>query len=91
MWFFIWHFSIGRYIRRVHLACFVEWMADGGWFGRGYSRGLYAGELFCCVKLYNFWTGDHGAVSHAYHSIVMKNLPRNDKSQPYEFVSRHTW
>lgn len=81
MWFFILHFSIGRYIRRVRLACFVQW-----WTADGLDVAIHADfmlELFCCVKLYNFWTGDH-----AGRSVTPIPFDWNEKNQLQRDKSR---
>lgn len=60
----IFHWALFNWFGTGQDACVwhvLLWIVDGCWFGRVHSRSPCIGRLFCCVKLYNFWPGDHAA------------------------------
>lgn len=60
----IFHWAVFNWFGISRDACVwhvLLWIIDGCWYGHVHSRSPCIGRLFCCVKLYNFWPGDHGA------------------------------
>lgn len=81
-------FGISRDVCVWHV---LLWIVDGCWVGRVHSRSPCIGGLFCCVKLYNFWPGDHGArsanttVTPSAIRLKMKNLLLWAATKGYSF------